>query len=628
MKYPPYLRRIIIRHLVACLICLCAGGMLLAQTPIRSAGAGRQFANDELLIRFKPGVAQTAIKQLLGQLKLTEKLEITQIRVKVLRVPAGRVEAIVKALSANANVEFAEPNYIADVLQTPNDPSLAQQWGLTKIQAATGWNITHGATTVKIAVLDTGIDQNHADLTGKIVANQNFTSSPTADDQFGHGTHVAGIAAAVTNNGVGVAGTGYDCRLMNGKVLGDDGYGDYDWIASGICWAADNGAKVINMSLGGGGGSDTLLNAVNYAWGKGCVIVASAGNSNTTAASYPAYYTNCIAVGATDQNDQRASFSNYDSAWVDVAAPGVGIYSTIPNHTNYISTNYLGGALNYGSLNGTSMAAPFVAGMAGLLWASGAANNTAVRQRIENTCDPAGTWVAKGRVNVPKAIGTVVQYGVQVLNNAQQVTFPKAFASPPIVMTSSQTVSCAASNVTATGFKINLTSDAGTAPASIWVQWIAFIPNPAVDVCGGTLTANGGAHVAFPAMSSTPVIVTNAVKSGKALITNAMNNAANGFDVSIANDQGQSVTGATVYWMAVVPKAQNGFKGEVKTYGSNANVSFTPAFANGPAYVLSATGAIAGAVNNRNNGFSLRLTSHAGAAVNNTWVQWLAYAAP
>jgi len=587
-----------------------------------------KMMKDEILIRFKPAAKQNDVNGLMAQQKATVKAQIAQIRVKVLKVPEGKVETIVNALSHNPNVEFVEPNYLAEPSVIPNDPSFGQQWGLTKIQAPGGWDITRGGTTVKIAILDTGIDQNHPDLAGKIVANRNCTSSATADDQYGHGTHVAGIAAAVTNNAAGVAGVGYDCRLMNVKVLGDNGSGAYDWIASGICWAADNGAKVINMSLGGGGGSDTLLNAVNYAWGKGCVIVASAGNSNTTAASYPAYYTNCIAVGASDQNDQRASFSNYGSAWVDVAAPGVSIYSTIPNHANYISTNYLGGVLNYGSLNGTSMASPFVAGLAGLLWASGAATNTAVRQRIENCCDPAGTWVAKGRVNVPKAIGAVVQYGVQVLNNAQQVTFPKAFTSAPIVITSSQTVSCAVSNVTATGFKVYLTGDAGTAATGVWVQWIAFIPNTSVDVCGGTLTANIGTHISFPAMSATPVIVTNALKNGKALITNAMDNAATGFNVAISDDQGAGVTGATVYWMAVVPKAQNGFKGEVKTYGNSANVSFTPAFANGPAYVLSATNAIAGAVNNRNGGFTLRLTSHAGAAVNNTWVQWLAYAVP
>jgi len=187
-------------------------------------------------------------------------------------------------------------------------------------------------------------------------------------------------------------------------------------------------------------------------------------------------------------------------------------------------------------------------------------------------------------------------------------------------------VSSGAYSVTATGFKVNLTRHDGAAASGQWVQWIAFVPAPSLDVCGGTQTAGDGTVISFPAMSSTPIIVTNAVKSGKALITNAMNNSPTGFTASVRSDAGGSATGASLFWMAVVPKTANGFKGEVKEYANNANVSFTPAFANGPAYVISSTGSIAGVVNNRNDGFLLRLTTDSGAAGPRTWVQWLAYA--
>jgi thermitase len=172
---------------------------------------------------------------------------------------------------------------------------------------------------------------------------------------------------------------------MNVKVLGDDGSGYYSWVVKGIIWAADHGARVINLSLGGPEGSGTLQNAINYAWNKGCVVVAAAGNDGSGSPSYPAFYDNCIAVAATDSNDAKASFSNH-GFWVDVAAPGVDIYSTLPNHKNQI------GPRNYGTLSGTSMAAPHVAGVAALVWATDfGTSNAAVRARIEDKADSIGS---------------------------------------------------------------------------------------------------------------------------------------------------------------------------------------------------------------------------------------------
>jgi thermitase len=357
------------------------------------ANLNGEYVADRFLVGFKAGADIQAINTASGTMTLDT---IPEIDVHILKVPEGfTVEQMVRRFNRISGVEFAEPDYIAKATFIPDDPSYSRQWGLPKIQAPEAWDITRGDKKVRIAILDTGIDDNHEDLASKIVAKKNFTSSPTHDDKYGHGTHCAGIAAAMTNNDIGVAGNGFDCYLMNGKVLGDSGSGDYSWVSKGIVWAALWKAKVISMSLGGPSPSSTLEKAVNFAWNRGSVIVAAAGNTGTSAPEYPAYYENCIAVAATDQNDNKASFSTYGK-WVDVAAPGVSIFSTLPNHPNQLG-------LNYGYLNGTSMATPFVAGLAALVWTtSHGTDNASVRARIESTCDAipmTGVYWAYGRIN-------------------------------------------------------------------------------------------------------------------------------------------------------------------------------------------------------------------------------------
>ncbi len=357
-----------------------------------------RHAADWVLVKFQPGTDR--IKE--GEIHRKHGGEVLDvipgIDVQVVKITSGRAREKADEYARDREVRFAEPDFVAQATLTPNDQYFGNQWGMVKIQAPQAWDLTAGAG-VKIAILDTGIDQDHEDLQAKIIANKNFTRSKTADDKYGHGTHVAGIAAGITNNGKGVAGVGYGASLMNVKVLGDTGSGNYSWIASGIIWAADNGARVINMSLGGSSGSSTLEDAVNYAWSKGVVVVAAAGNSNTSSPSYPGYYANAIAVAATDQNDVKASFSNYGD-WVDVAAPGVSSYSTLPNHRNSI------GPRNYGYLSGTSMASPHVAGEAALVFASHPTwTNADVRARIQAATDPtSGFTTALGRVNAYQAV--------------------------------------------------------------------------------------------------------------------------------------------------------------------------------------------------------------------------------
>ena len=256
--------------------------------------------------------------------------------------------------------------------------------------------------------MDTGIDQAHPDLPigEKVVLQKDFTGSGSVNDFYGHGTHVSGIVSATTNNSAGVAGTCPDCRLLNGKVLNDSGSGVYSWITNGIICAADNGAKVINMSLGGSVPSKTLEKAVNYAWGKNVVVVAAAGNSGNPSKTYPGAYTNAIAVAATDNQDNKASFSEYGS-WVDVAAPGVNVYSTFPTHPFYLQTEY-GRSENYDFGSGTSMATPMTSGVVALIWSTGKYTYASdVRSRLELTADKisgTGTYWLAGRINAGNAV--------------------------------------------------------------------------------------------------------------------------------------------------------------------------------------------------------------------------------
>ena len=391
-----------------------------------SAKPDNDFVAGEILVKFKESVSPSEVgeahKKLGGKIKKT----ISGLNVQVVDVGNKNIGEIVSAYAGDSRVEYVEPNYIAFALTS--DGYFDRQWGLNNIgqltcnmadticvegtndadiDAPEAWNETTGDPAILIAILDSGIDQDHPDLDGKVSLSKNFTDSSTVDDLYGHGTHVAGIAAANTDNQIGVAGIGHQSELLNGKVLNDEGLGAYSWIAEGITWATDNGAKVINLSLGGSRRSITLESAVNYAWQNGVVVVAAAGNSANTQRLYPAYYHNSIAVAATDNNDVKASFSSYGS-WVDVAAPGENIFSTFPNHSFYIQTTY-GRSQNYDFANGTSMSSPFVSGIAALVWATDIdADIQTVRNRIETTADPisgTGVYWTWGRVNACNAVG-------------------------------------------------------------------------------------------------------------------------------------------------------------------------------------------------------------------------------
>ncbi len=371
---------------------------------------------------------------------------------RVIKVPKGKVMEKVEEYRVKANVVYAEPNYILYAFGS-NDRYYGNQWALNNTsqdiynkvvldcideqgeefvewccnnidgaicrldstpdadinwdEAWADFNASLFFETI-IAILDTGIDKNHLDLFNKLVDGENFTKDGD-NDFYGHGTHVAGIAAAETNNSEGITGVAFsdNVKIMPVKVLGDDGCSDTGSVVNGIYYATEHGAKVINLSLGGRG-SETLKAAIDDAWKNGVLIAAAAGNDGGGRKRYPASYSNVMSVAATNYNDNTASFSNFNDE-IDISAPGVNVFSTFPTYDFVLGTKY-DRSQDYDIGSGTSMAVPHVAGLAGLLFAQdNSRNNADVRYIIEKTADDLGTegWdrhFGWGRINVYNAL--------------------------------------------------------------------------------------------------------------------------------------------------------------------------------------------------------------------------------
>jgi len=401
----------------------------------------------EVLVKFKPNLSQLEITAALQKYHASIKRTIPQIGTTVLSVPKGQEDAVMQGLRRDGLVQYSEPNYIQRIQFAPNDTYFTNQWYLANtgqtigaqkgavnddVHAEAAWNVSKG-TGVKVAILDTGIDLNHPDLAGKVVAQKVFVTN-AIEDMFGHGTHVAGIIAADTNNAQGIAGVCPDCQLLIAKAMDDNGIGDGATMATAITWAADNGAKVINMSEGGAQDSQTQDAAINYAWNKGAVIIAAAGNNNSNQLFYPAASANVVSVAATDNINARAYFSNYGS-WVNVAAPGQAIFSTLPTHVFAMQQDEPL-KTNYDYLSGTSMAAPIVSGIAALIWASPyGTSNTAVVQRLLSTADKiagTGQYWSDGFVDAAKAVGASTTTPT-VTPTPSQGTTPSVATTTPII---------------------------------------------------------------------------------------------------------------------------------------------------------------------------------------------------
>jgi thermitase len=388
-----------------------AKGEAAAQPKVDEDPSGAHYVAGELLVAYEPRTSQDAeqavvrasggrtAKYLSGEIRLVSFPGIAQEKSQEARERA--LQSKLDDLRDDPGVAVADYNYIrtASLVHYPNDPQFGGQWGLKKTRFPGAWTDARGAGA-KIAIIDSGIDQNHPDI-GKISAQKDYVGDDAvANDPYGHGTHVAGIAAALTDNGRGVAGGCPRCELLVARVLDAQGNGTDANIIDSIGWSVRHGADVINLSFGRGKKSGVLERKINraYANGNGAVVVAAAGNKGLTRRptrpQYPAAYSRVIAVSATNENDKLASFSSRGN-WVDLAAPG----------KNILSTRAGGG---YEEENGTSESAPFVSALAGLL-ASKGKTASEIRQRMQSTATDLGAAgddpkFGHGRINANRAV--------------------------------------------------------------------------------------------------------------------------------------------------------------------------------------------------------------------------------
>ena len=380
--------------------------LLLAVIAISMPLRAQQAGSDRILVKYRSTnelVVSNSLQKIRNRGRdfnaVKEYSRIREIGVRSVIVPKGRRDEIIRALQIDPDVEYVEPDYVASINLVPNDPYYSSyQWHLPKIAAPAAWDVTTGQTNVRIAVIDSGVDPSTPDLSGRLLGNGydfvNFDNDPRDDN--GHGTAVAGTAAASGNNGQGVASVAWGVSILPIKVMGADGNGSYSAIASGINYAATNGARIINLSLGGTSSSRTLQDAVKFAWSRGAVVIAAAGNNGTTNPVYPAAYTECVAVSAINSSDTITSWSSRGS-YVDICAPGENIATTGTN-----------GA--YVAMSGTSFSSPIVSGVAALAASlNPTLNNTNIVNLLRSTADDLGTagvdtLYGSGRVNASKVV--------------------------------------------------------------------------------------------------------------------------------------------------------------------------------------------------------------------------------
>jgi thermitase len=414
--------------------CFCRGALaaLLALLSVLPAGAG-EAPRTHLLVKLRPEAWQ--VQRVLAGYPIAGWAVLDVPGWVRVDVAADRMAYVLAQVARDPNVLAVEQDRRVQAAMEPNDTYWSRQWGPLKIGAPAAWDKMVGRSDIVIAILDTGADVDHADLAGQLWVNpgevpgnsldddgngqvddihgwqfthdadENPYQSDNIDDDHGHGTHVTGIAVAQGNNERGIAGLAWGCRAMIVKVLDENGDGWYSDVADGVVYAVDNGARIVNLSLGGADESSVMEDAVQYAQARGALVVAAAGNSGS-AVLYPAAYDGALAVAASDANDRWATYS-CSGPEVELAAPGSSIYSTC-----------IGDRYCYKS--GTSMATPHVSGLAALIW-SGYYTYTAaqVRQRMIDTAqdiespgwDPYSGW---GRIDAREALSAVVPSAIYI----------------------------------------------------------------------------------------------------------------------------------------------------------------------------------------------------------------------
>jgi len=379
---------------VVLIISLILGPLLISDVAFAEKFP-EKFVPDRLLIKFKKDVTNSQQNKLLDDNGGSVLAEIKALDIKLIKVPAHALEKIQAAFAKNNAVEYVEKDYLFEPAIIPNDPNFANQWHLQAINVENAWDVSQGSSNIPIAILDTGVDSNHPDLQGKLTLGYNFfNNNGDWSDVCGHGTKVAGAAAATTNNGIGVSGVAWNNPIIPIRITDTNCYGYYSSMISGITYAADNGARVANISFAIFNGA-ALSDAAQYMNDHGGWVVAAAGNSGKLENYSENPY--IISVSATGSTDSITSWSSY-GPYVDFAAPGSSIYTTRNGGT-------------YGYSSGTSFSSPIVAGVVALVLSNDPTMTSAqAYDALKNSAVDKGTagwdnYYGWGIVDVSGALG-------------------------------------------------------------------------------------------------------------------------------------------------------------------------------------------------------------------------------
>ena len=439
-------------------------------------GAPPTGSPEELLVRFHAGVSRANAKNAVRAEGAEPVDEISVLRIHRIRAAQGHGANVTNRLRRRPDVEFVEQDAAHAPADVPNDPEYANQWHLPMIGAPAAWDSTHGSTSVVIAVLDSGVDATHPDLASKLVPGWNFygNNSDTAD-VYGHGTKVAGAAAAATHNGVGVAGVGWATKVMPIRVTDTSGSGYTSAMANGITWAVDHGARVMNLSFETMASSTTVRNAAQYAMSRGALVVVAAGNCGCADATAENPYV--LSVGSTNSGDALSGFSAR-GAFVDLSAPGESIETTAR-----------GGGYAY--VSGTSFASPVVAGVAALMMAKNpSASPDEIVAWLEETALDLGaaghdTSFGAGRVEADLSVAAA---------GAGSGSPPPDTTAPSATITSPSVNSIVAGTV---NVAVTAVDDRALAKIELWVdgQMIASDPTAPYSFAWSSTSVSNAAHV-------------------------------------------------------------------------------------------------------------------------------------